>query len=486
VDTIRNCGEALLTIINDILDLSKIEAGKMELKPADFDLRDMIEEFIATLAVTARAKKIDLTSVISPSVPQIISGDSGRLRQILINLTGNATKFTEKGGVTVYIDALETPPPAVGLSFKIVDTGIGIPPDKLEMLFKPFSQVHNTGKNKFGGTGLGLSISKKLIEMMGGSITVSSEEGKGSEFKFSVMLAEAADPEARTKTARAIKVEHLPSGVRILCADRCVPHLRSITALLDSWRLRSEPVESPAAALAALRKAAAEGEPFNMALVNTDDPGAAEFLESAALDRSLPPLRIIAMTADVKPDAEGAPSARLCAGKVFIPVKRRQLYDTLISAAPGAARDSGEGFSPDQRPAERSGEERHIIPDLKILLAEDNTVNQKVAVKLLATLGLKSVDIAGNGQEAVEAAMRSYYDVIFMDCEMPVMDGYEAVAEIRKMRGGATAPDVPVVAMTANAMEGDKERCLAAGMDDYVSKPVHAHDIKLALERILS
>ena len=470
-EVIRNSGDTLLTVINDILDFSKIEAGKLELEAQPFDLRECVEGALDLVATRAAEKGIDLAYLMGDGVPAAIVGDLTRLRQVLLNLLSNAVKFTERGEVVLSVSARRT---GRGkrrheLTFTVRDTGIGIPADRLGRLFQSFSQVDASTTRRYGGTGLGLAISQRLTELMGGKIGVTSEVGTGSEFHFTIPAVATEVP---------VPVRRDLSGVqpslrdkRVLVVDDNATNRRIVTAHLDNWGMPSRASESPLEALGWIRA----GERFDVAILDMHMPemdgvALAHAIRQLPAGSSLP---LILFTSLGRREAHAEDEG--FAAYLHKPIKPSQLFDALVSvvadqpvhvAARGAARSE---LDPEMA-------RRH---PLRILLAEDNVVNQKVALRILAQMGYRA-DVAANGLEAIEAVERQTYDVVLMDVQMPELDGFEASREINR-RWPAARPRI--VAMTANAMQGDRELCVAAGMDDYVAKPIRVEELVAALER---
>jgi signal transduction histidine kinase/CheY-like chemotaxis protein/HAMP domain-containing protein len=469
---VSSSGEALLTIINDILDFSKIEAGKMDLERAPFALRDCLDSALDLVAFRAAEKGLELAGEIEEGVPAAVVGDITRLRQILVNLLNNAVKFTERGEVVVTVGVAETgvgPRPAHTLYFAVRDTGIGIPPDRRDRLFQSFSQVDSSTTRRYGGTGLGLAISKRLVELMGGTIWVESEVGEGTTFHFTIAAEVAPDVPGRPD----LRIEQpLLRGKRLLVVDDNATNRRIVTDHARAWGMLVRDSASPMEALKWVRW----GDPFDVALLDVTMPeldGRALAAEIRA-HRDARALPIVFFSSQERREAEEdriEPAAYL-----MKPLKPSQLFNTLIGivadqpVAPAPAVETRPMF--DAAMAEQ-------VP-LRILLAEDNAVNQKLALRLLGQMGYQA-DVAGNGLEAVEALERQPYDVVLMDVQMPEMDGLAASREIHRRWPGADRPRI--IAMTANVMQGDRELCLEAGMDDYVSKPIRINELIDALGR---
>ena len=463
VDTIRKSGEHLLGVINNILDFSKIEAGKLQLEPAPFHLRTCIEDALELVAVQAMDHDLELAYEIDDGVPEAVLADAGRLRQILTNLLANAVKFTSAGEVVVRVTSQPLADGRHTLTFAVRDTGIGLTPAAAARLFAPFTQVDASTTRVYGGTGLGLAISRRLCELMDGQIGVESEPGRGSTFTFSIQAAEATLPPPIPD-----QILHL-AGLRVLVVDDNETNRRILSLLASKWGMEARETASPADALGWVE----EGEPFDLALLDFQMPGmdGVELAEALRLLRAREDLRLVLLTSMGSGNELRASGADFAA-TLTKPLKQSQLYDTLVRVmadqpAPPSALPPAE-FDPGMAA-------RH---PLRILLAEDNQINLKLSLHLLAKFGYRA-DVAGNGVEALAAVERQHYDVVLMDVQMPVMDGCEATRRLRQRW-----PEVPrVVALTANAMDGDREECLAAGMNDYIGKPISPEELAAALLR---
>ena len=460
IRTANQSAEALLSILNDILDLSKIEAGLLTLDHVPFGLRDTVEDAVRLFAPRADEKRLELACHIPPDVPEPLIGDPGRLRQVLINLVGNAVKFTDAGDVVVEVHAKQVTHTEATLEFTIADTGIGIAPDKQWTIFGAFVQADSSTTRRFGGTGLGLTISADLVERMGGRIWVTSEEGKGSQFRFVVTFG--------IQTER--RVETLPSAanlhdLRVLIVDDNATNRIILEELLRSWRMDPTAVDSASAALAALDEGVRAGRAFELVLTDAMMPGVDGFTlaRQIAADARLASAKVIMLTSS-GPVPDGQRGVVL--SQLTKPVKQSDLLDAILTAfgAPIARR-------PDDQPSSRPAADR----PLQILVAEDNLTNQQLVRLLLEQVG-HEVTVVLNGREAVTSSAARRFDVILMDVQMPEMDGFEATAAIRQ-RERDTGVHVPIVAMTAHAMAGDRERCLAEGMDAYLSKPLRPEDL---------
>jgi PAS domain S-box-containing protein len=471
VETIRTSGDSLLSIINDILDFSKIESGKLDLEHQPFNLRTCIEEALDLLAAKAAEKGLDMAYLTCEQTPHAITGDITRLRQILINLLSNAVKFTHQGEVVVSVRTTPIADNRCQLHFAVRDTGIGIPEDKIGLLFRSFSQVDSSTTKLYGGTGLGLAISKRLSEMMGGTMWVESAPGKGSTFHFTIEAEPALDHPAEYHDEIAPQL----AGKRVLIVDDNETNRLVLTLQTRSWEMLPEAVASGREALELIER----GEPFDLALLDMHMPEmdglmlAGEIQKRRGAQRL--PLVMVSSGISSKHELAGRNGDDLFAGVLAKPIKPSQLYDALVKILANEER-------PVRRAALAPGFDKQCgerVP-LKILLAEDNVVNQKVALRILERLGYRA-HVAGNGIEALEALGQQLYDVVLMDVQMPEMDGLEAARQIRRQWPEERRPWI--IAMTANAMQGDREECLAAGMDDYISKPVRVPELQAALER---
>lgn len=475
--TIRDSARALLTVINDILDFSKIEAGKLDLEDTEIDVRDTVEDVARLIAIQAHAKALEVTANIDPALPGLVKGDSSRLRQVLMNLLGNAVKFTQQGEVGVDVKVVESSVSGTVVRLEVRDTGVGIPAERLGRLFKPFSQVDASTTRRFGGTGLGLSIVKRLVEMMGGEVGVESRENVGSTFWFTVRFGAAADTERpRRRTPLAL------NGRRVLIVDDNATNRKVLTGQLARCGINPACVESADEAMRVMRTADAAGESFEVALVDHQMPqcDGAELGCRINADDRLKSTRLVLLTSSGQ-RGEGRRFADLgFAGYLLKPVTHRDLTDCLLLVLSANAEDWHTQTQPlvtrHQLRAQR-GREKH-----RILLAEDNAVNRKVACRTLEKLGYR-VDAVENGHEAVAAWVSGRYDLVLMDCQMPGLDGYEATREIRSREGKDS--HIPIVALTAHAMKGDDLECKAAGMDDYLAKPIDRERLERCLERFL-
>jgi len=477
--TIHASADSLLSIINDVLDYSKIEAGHMDLEILDFDLRTTVEDVTDMLAVRAHDKGLELSCLVYPDVPALLCGDPGRLRQILINLTGNAIKFTEQGEVFIRVTREEETDKDITVKFSVTDTGIGIPEDHENFLFKSFAQADASITRKYGGTGLGLAISKQLAELMGGRVGVESEEGKGSTFWFTALLGK--QPEDRKPE---VVIPEDIRGQRILIVDDHATNRLVLRELLRSWDCRFEEAGNGEEALERLREGLVKNDPFLIALVDMQMP----LMDGATLggkikaDPDLNPTRLVMLTSAGKRGDASRLKAIGFAAYLSKPVKKSHLYDCLVTVLGIPSTPSKDSSLPI---ITRYGLEEAKKRRVRILVAEDNVVNQKVALRILQKLGYRA-DAVADGREAVMALETIPYDLVLMDVQMPQMDGFEATGVIRDPASRVRNHHVPVIAMTAHAMKGDREKCLETGMDDYISKPVTALALNEILEKFLS
>jgi two-component system sensor histidine kinase/response regulator len=483
-ETIRNSADSLLAIINDILDYSKIEAGKLELEIIDFDLRVTLDEVSDLVSLNAHEKGLEFGCMVHHEVPSLLCGDPVRLRQILINLVGNAVKFTEKGEVVVKAALEDENTTHATIHFSVTDTGIGIPQNRMDRLFKAFSQADGSITREFGGTGLGLTISKQLAEMMGGQIGVKSEEGKGTEFWFTAIFEkQPEDREEKIAVSQDIKGKH------ILIVDDNASNRYILREQLKSLGCIYGETSSGMQALEELRLAVDSKDPYEIAIIDMQMPGInGETLgQKIKQDPDLKNTILVLMTsmgkrADAKRFEEIGFAAYL-----IKPIKKSKLYDCLATVT-GKQKKTTKDRSAKIVTRHSLAEDRKR--KARILVAEDNMINQKVALNILKKLGY-SADAVANGEEAVKTLEMMPYDIVLMDCQMPEMDGYTATREIRKSedqfanRNSQPATRIPIIAITANAMKGDCEKCLEAGMDDYIAKPVKPQEISDVIEKWL-
>jgi len=483
-EAVSSSADALLTIINDILDFSKIEAGKLTFETIEFDLRDVVEDTVELLASRAQSKGVELVSFVPTDVPMLLRGDPGRLRQVLTNLIGNAVKFTEEGEILVSVAKVSEEENWTVLRFSVKDTGIGIAEEAQMRIFQAFTQADGSMTRKYGGTGLGLAISKQLVELMCGEITLQSEVRKGTTFFFTARLEKQPCGTNFTSKAR-VKL----SSVKVLIVDDNATNRQILHHQTLAWRMHNASANSGPEALVSLRKEAQAGKPFQLALLDMQMPEMdgvtlAKFIKN---DPAIAGTRLVMLTSMGQRLDQATMMSTGIEACLIKPIKQSQLLECLMNVM------SKEPPKPITFKPAPNGIPILASPPtaltMRILLAEDNPINQKVALKQLEKMGF-SVEAVGHGQEAFEVTKRIFYDIILMDCQMPVMDGYEATRNIRMLesRGGFAYPSgAPrkhvIIAMTANAMQGDREKCLACGMDDYISKPVRAETLQAMLEK---
>jgi len=477
-ETVHKSGESLLSIINDILDFSKIEAGRFELESLDFNLHKTVEDIIELFAERAHSKDLELSCRMAPSVPVAVRGDPTRLRQVIANLVGNAVKFTAHGEIVVDVELDKAAgefsgTAGSGIRFSVRDTGIGIKEEILPQLFQAFSQADGSTTRKYGGTGLGLAISKQLIELMGGKIGVSSHIGHGSTFSFTLplMLAEGMLPDIAIDASRL-------QGVKLLIVEDNDTNRDILSSYALSWGMNVDAVASGAMALESLRQAVANCKPYQLALIDMKMAGmnGLELGQMIKNDQDLASTPLIMLTSTLfKGEADEARKTGF-ADYMAKPIRKTDLYQCLILAL------TSEPVAGDQ-PARGTSAQNASSSTLtaSLLLAEDNPVNQEVALIMLRGFGCQ-VDIASNGREALDAVNGKTYDIVLMDCMMPEMDGYEATKEIRRRQSTGKLPHFPIIALTANAIDGDREKCLTTGMDDYLAKPFNSQDLLRVLK----
>ena len=481
LNMVKTSADHLLDVINDILDFSKIEAGKLDLEEIDFSLRESLENTVATLALRAHKKGLEIAEHVAAEVPDLLIGDPGRLRQIIVNLIGNAIKFTDKGEVVVRVNLESQQADAVCLHFAVSDTGIGIPLEKQSRLFTAFSQVDVSTTRKYGGTGLGLAISGQLVRMMGGRIWLESAAGCGSTFHFTVQMKLSSTAPVTRVLAEPVSIHGLP----VLVVDDNSTNRRILEEMLTNWHMKPTAVESGRAALSVLERASEAGEPFALVLLDSNMPEMDGFALAEQIKRipSLGTATVMMLSsADRRGDTAHCRELGL-ASYLIKPIRQSDLLDAITTVL-GASLEAGRTEA-GQRAAAAARQLGEPPRPLRLLLAEDNAVNQRLASRLLEKRG-HTVVIAVNGHDAVRTlcppavsdgnGRELPFDAVLMDVQMPEMDGFEATAAIRaheQSHGG----HLPIIAMTAHAMKGDRERCLAAGMDGYVAKPLQAQEL---------
>ncbi len=482
--TIQESAESLMTIINDILDFSKMEVGKLELEEIDFDLRTMLGSIADLAAIRIRGKNIELMMNVNPEVPSLLKGDPGRLRQIIINLLGNAIKFTSEGEIVLAVDVERETEKRVLLKFSVTDTGVGISQDKLRNLFDPFTQADSSTTRRYGGTGLGLTIARQIANLLGGKIGVESAQGKGSTFWFTADMI----IRKHAKVSRIEKTDETAflNSLKILIVDDNQTNRIILTGMMKNWGCRYREADSGDSALLILRDALLNDDPFDIAVLDMQMPD----MDGETLGRKIksdPNLRdtlLLIMYTSIA--ARGDAARMLKAGfSAYLtkPVKMSRFRDCLISLHTdndqSFVKNKSRGIITKHSLAESRKEE------FRILLAEDNPVNQKVALKILEILGYSAVPVE-NGREAVQELEINVYDLVLMDIQMPEMDGFEAIHIIRDPKSSVLNHEIPVIAMTAHAMEGDRYKCIQAGMDDYIAKPVKPEMLTEIIEKVLS
>jgi two-component system, sensor histidine kinase and response regulator len=476
-ETVRSSANALLSVINDILDFSKIEAGKLDFESVDFDLQTVLDDMNDILAIRAQEKGLEYLCSVDPSVPRLLRGDPGRLRQVITNLVGNAVKFTSKGEVRIDASLVQDTDSRATLRFLVKDTGIGIAADKHEALFRPFVQADVSTTRQYGGTGLGLAIARQLVALMGGEIGLESTLGAGSTFWFTVTLEKQAREAHICATADI-------TGMRILVVDDHATNRDLLRRLLASWGCRSMEVDCGEAALKALREAVASKDPFRIAILDMAMPGMDGEMLGCKIkeDPFLELTQLVMLTSLVARGDTARVQQKGFAACISKPVRSSRLFDLLMEIVGSRAEAKHEEAMASQpSSASISLEKRE---DVRILLAEDNPTNQKVAMHLLTRLGYRA-DAVSNGVEAIQALSNGPYDLVLMDVQMPEMDGFEATQRIRAGEASVEKCGIPIIAMTAHAMKGDREACIQAGMNDYVTKPVNPGELAKAIQRQL-
>jgi signal transduction histidine kinase/CheY-like chemotaxis protein len=475
LNVVQQSSDALLVLLNDILDFSKIEAGRLELTCSPFDLHESLGDIMKALAVPAHKQGLELICDIHPDVPRVVVGDAGRLRQVVVNLVGNAIKFTERGQVVLSVRNQSESDESLWLYFAVADTGVGIPGDKQRVIFEMFEQADTSTTRRFGGTGLGLAISSELVRMMGGQLHVTSEPGQGSTFYFQACFS-TTDQDAVPPA-----IPDLPdlTDLRVLVVDDNAVNRQVLARLLRDWRMEAVCAESAEQALELLAGARRDGQPFQLVLTDSLMPGMDGFVLSECIKQHPQPESSILMmltSVDLARDIARCDELGI-AWYLLKPVKQSDLLKTILRAL----RDNGPSKSPAAVPA-RGG--ASACPAQRILLVEDSPVNQKLAVAILTRKG-HDVVVANNGREGLNAFKSRSFDLILMDIQMPEMDGLEATRAIRAAEKPEDTP-IPIIAMTAHAMKGDRERCLEAGMDAFLTKPIHAKKLLEAIQSVVT
>ncbi|HEY5028498.1 MAG TPA: response regulator, partial [Candidatus Angelobacter sp.] len=466
----QDSANSLMVVINDVLDFSRIEAGKLAFDVREFDLTETVTEATRTMALRAHQKGLELACHVDPSIPRLLMGDAHRMKQVLINLLGNAIKFTETGEVVLRVIAEDRTPDEVRLRFAVSDTGIGIPAEKQQLIFEAFSQADASTTRKFGGSGLGLAISSRIVKLMGGKIWVSSTAGEGATFYFTAALQAAGSSE---KPAQTIQSDL--AGVRVLVVEDNASNRTILEQVIKTWGIDVDSSGSPSEALRRLHESTHQEKPYQLVLADSRMSGKDGFDLMRGIGRSLlvMPAIVMMITSDDYYSSVGRSRELGIAAHLLKPVRLSELLAAIRQAvAPGALEAT-----------QQSKDAEHASNSLKILLAEDNLVNQRLAVRLLEKMGHQVV-IAQTGREALDALRAKKFDLVLMDVQMPEMDGFETTREIRNDEQGRQE-HMPVIAMTAHAMQGDREQCLAAGMDDYVAKPINRGELGQAIERVM-
>jgi signal transduction histidine kinase/DNA-binding response OmpR family regulator len=479
LDTVKMSADSLLTVINDILDFSKIEAGRVDLEFVDFNLRDCLEGTLRTVALRADEKGLELLCEVAPEIPEVVKGDSTRLRQIIVNLVGNAIKFTSQGEVALRVMAQSKEGQDLTLHFSVSDTGIGIPPEKQKVIFDPFTQADTSTTRRYGGTGLGLTISSRLVEMMGGKIWVESQVGHGTVFHFTTTFGVA---DGKTFEVGSIAPPELLRGVKVLIVDDNRTNRRILEGMVRRWEMKPTAVESGEEALSQLASARQAGQAFSLVLTDMHMPNMDGFtlVERIRQRPELATATIMMLTsAGHRGDALRCRELGVSA-YLLKPIRQSELREAIAKVL--GAREQKGAIPLITRYSLHDARDPEAC--LRILLAEDNPVNQLLATRLLEKRGHR-VTVAGNGREALAAIDKESYDLVLMDVQMPELDGIEATIAIReKEKKGAN--HLPVIALTAHAMKGDQERCLEAGMDAYLSKPIRAQELDELLDKYVA
>lgn len=467
---VQDSGDALLTLINDVLDFSKIESGKFELDHLPFDLHETLGDALKGLGFRAHNKGLELAFHVDREIPSHLIGDAARLRQVIVNLIGNAIKFTDSGEVLLEIDCIHCTPEQATLHFKIIDTGIGIAPANIDKIFREFEQADASTTRKFGGTGLGLAICKRLIALMNGRIWVESVLGVGSKFQFEITL----DVDPNQNESRSLMPPVTIQGVRVLIVDDNATNRRILKDMLTNWGMVPTTTSCADTALQALRDANEENDPFQVVIsdVNMPEMDGMMLVEAIKTRALLNPNRVIMLTSGARPQDARTLEALGVHAHLLKPAKQSEIYNAVVGSLSTVQQPTSHAAPAAVQQVESASPVRH----LRILLAEDNLVNQKLAIGVLEKLGHKVV-VASNGLTTLDKLKNDDFDLVLMDVQMPEMDGLTATREIRKLES-RTGGHIPIIAMTAHAMKGDRENCLDAGMDEYLSKPIRSKDLE--------
>jgi len=482
-EAVRSSAALLLTIIDDILDFSKIEAGKLRFEKLNFDLQYVVESIVGLLAERAHAKGIELTSFIEPNVPTALRGDPGRLRQVLLNLGGNAIKFTEHGEAALHITEVDKTDAHVTLRFAVTDTGIGVSEEAQQNLFQAFTQADGSTTRRYGGTGLGLAISRQLVELMNGEIGVESEPGKGSTFWFTARFGLQPDAVSKGAPTPGAAKQAVLEGLRVLVVDDNETNRKILCRQMEAWNMKPTEADNGERSLELLLVAAERAEPYAVAILDLQMPGldGFELARHIKADTRLAAVRLVLMPSFMqRGDGQAAREAGIAA-YLTKPVRQSQLFDCLAMVM-----DESFDTASTANPARQANFlTRHTLEEAgtamrqRVLIAEDNKLNQKVAQRKIEKLGYRA-DVVSNGVEALDALSRTEYAIVLMDCQMSEMDGFEATAEIRRRDA---LQSLPIIAVTANAMPGEREKCLAAGMNDYITKPIRDEELSRVIKR---
>ncbi len=474
LSVVSQSGEALLMLINDILDFSRIEAGKATLEHDPFDLHESIGNTMKSMGVQAHSQGLELACQLHPDVPRAVFGDRGRLRQIIVNLVANAVKFTERGEVVLDVRSEALAENRVRLHFAVRDTGIGVPSDKQAAIFEAFEQADSSANRRFGGTGLGLAISNRLVQLMGGRLWVDSEVGCGSTFHFTCEL-ELASPDAIASVPRRSESVR---GTRVLVVDDNATNLRILEQMLRNWGMDATLASGAREAMQQIQQMHARGESFQLLVTDLQMPqiDGVTFVDDLRRRYELTDLPVIMLTSGDRPDDIVRCRELGISVRLLKPIKQSELFDAVASTLGITEPEDKSGYLADASLSVP-------LQPLQILLAEDSLVNQRLAVALLKKAG-HQVTVANNGLEAVEAVRNQHFDLVLMDVQMPDMDGFQATKAIRaeQVRIGR---HIPIIAMTAHALHGDRQRCLDAGMDGYVAKPIHARKLLQTMKSVL-
>ncbi|MCC6160270.1 MAG: response regulator [Deltaproteobacteria bacterium] len=469
---IKSSADSLLKIINDILDFSKVEAGKLELETIEFDLLEVVEDVVAGMAILAAERRLELIDTVAPRSPRFLVGDPNRIRQILSNLLSNAIKFTPEGEIELSVEFVQDLGDEVLLKFSVRDTGIGIPPERQKAIFESFTQADGSITRRYGGTGLGLTICRQLTHLMHGEIAYTSEVAKGSTFTVTLPLRRTA-----SATAEIAGVIPQIQGTRVLVVDRNASSRLAVSRLLDAVGCVAHGAQATIEAISLLKKAASTGKPYQVILLDLrqTEPAPEEFVGMVLGADNLRETRIVVHTSSCRDNDRENMAALGCVEFLMKPAKQQRLLGAIAEAI-GVAAPSGTRESAWTELADESAADRHV------LLAEDNAVNQKVASKFLKKFGYH-VTVVSDGREVLDTIFTHPFDAVLMDVHMPVLDGLEATAEIRRQETQRGSARIPIIALTATAMKGDRERCIDAGMDDYVAKPIQPDELKAVLAR---